>query len=63
MMEDTMCWEMDYQLLAELEKARKSEIKREQRAGVIDKLLIDANKDADKIDVQGAPLQEVMPAK
>jgi hypothetical protein len=54
---------MDYQLLAELEKARKTEIKREQRAGVIDKLLIDANKDADKIDVQGAPLQEVMPAK
>jgi len=63
MMEDTMCWEIDYQLLAELEKARETEIKREQRAGVIGKLLIDAKKDADKIEVQGAPLQEVMPAK
>jgi len=58
-----MCWEMDYQFFAEVKKAQETKIKQEQRVGVIDNLLIDANKQAEKTDVQGMPLQEVVPAK
>ena len=58
-----MCWEMNYEHFAELKKAQETKIKEEQRAGVIENLLINANKQAEKTDDQGAPLQEVMPAK
>jgi hypothetical protein len=34
-----MCWEMDYKLFAEQKKAQEIQVKQEQRAGVIDKLL------------------------
>jgi hypothetical protein len=43
-MEDPMCWEIDYKLFAELEKARETKVKQEQRAVVIDNLLNEANK-------------------
>ena len=39
-----MCWEMDYRFFAEQKKAQETRIKKEQRAGVIDKLLSEANK-------------------
>jgi hypothetical protein len=43
-MENSMCWEMDYRFFAEQKKAQETRIKEEQRAGVIDKLLSEANK-------------------
>jgi hypothetical protein len=38
-MEDSMCWEIDYNFFAEQKKAQEARIKQEQRAGVIDQLL------------------------
>jgi hypothetical protein len=58
-----MCWEIDYKLFAELEKARETKVKQEQRAGVIDNLLNEANKQSDKTSVEGTTVKEVAPAK
>ena len=58
-----MCWEMDYKLFAEQKKAQETRVKQEQRAGVIDKLLNDANKQGEKTKVEGTPVKEVAPAK
>ena len=38
-----MCWEIDRQFFAEQRKAQETRIKQQQRAGIIDKLLNDAN--------------------
>jgi hypothetical protein len=57
-MEDSMCWEMDYQFYVEQQKAKEARIKREQRAGVIDNLLNDAQKQTEEI-----PIKEIVPAK
>jgi hypothetical protein len=62
-MEDTMCWEIDYRFLAEQMKAKEARIKEEQRAGVIDQLLNEANKQGEKTSVEGTPVEEVAPAK
>jgi hypothetical protein len=62
-MEDTMCWEMDYKFLAEQKKAQEARIKQEQRAGVIDQLLSDANKHGQKANVEVTSVPEVTPAK
>ena len=43
-----MCWEMDYRFFAEQKKAQETRIKEEQRAGVIDKLLSEANKQSER---------------
>ena len=58
-----MCWEMDYEFFAEQKKAQEARIKQEQRAGVIDQLLNDANKQDQKTNVQGAQVTEVAPAE
>ena len=58
-----MCWEIDYKLFAELEKAREIKVKQEQRAGVIDNLLSEANKQSDKTNVEGTTVKEVAPVK
>ena len=58
-----MCWEIDYKLFAELEKARESRVKQEQRAVVIDNLLNEANKQSDKTNVDGTTVEEVAPVK
>ena len=58
-----MCWEIDYKFFAELEKARETRTKQEQRAGVIDSLLNEANKQNDKANVEGTTVKEVAPAK
>ena len=58
-----MCWEMDYKFLVEQRKAQEARIKQEQRAGVIDQLLNDANKQDQKTNVQGAQVTEVAPAE
>jgi hypothetical protein len=62
-MEDPMCWEIDYKLFAELEKARETKVKQEQRAVVIDNLLNEANRQGDKTNVDGTTVKEVAPAK
>jgi hypothetical protein len=59
-----MCWEIDYKLFAELEKARETKVKQEQqRAGVIDHLLNEANKQSDTPNVEGTTVKEVAPVK
>ena len=60
-MEDSMCWEMDYRFFAEQKKAQENRIKEEQRAGVIDKLLSEANKQSESTDA--TPVKQVAPAK
>jgi len=60
-----MCWEMDYHWFAEQQKAqeRQKELeKRAQRADAIDKLLSEANKEADTAD-ETPPVKETVPAK
>jgi hypothetical protein len=60
-MEDFMCWEMDYLFFAEQEKAKKAEIAKEHRDGVIKNLLDKANKQTESPE---APrVNEVVPAK
>jgi len=58
-----MCYEIDYKFLAEQKKAQETRIKQEQRAGVIDQLLSAANKQGEKIEVEGTPVKEVTPTK
>jgi hypothetical protein len=58
-----MCWEMDYKLFAEQKKAQETRIQQEQRASLIDSLLNEANKQAEKTDVQETVVKEVAPAK
>ena len=59
-----MCWEIDYKFFAELEKARETRTKQEQRAVVIDNLLNEViNKQSDKTNVEGTTVKEVVPAK
>jgi len=58
-----MCWEMDYKFLVEHKKAQEARIKQGQRAGVIDQLLNDANKQDEKTNVEGTPVTEVAPAE
>jgi hypothetical protein len=62
-MEDSMCWEIDHQFFAEQKKAQETRVKQEQRAGLIDKLLNDANKQGEKTNVEGTPVKEIAPAK
>jgi hypothetical protein len=62
-MEDLMCWEMDYKLFAELNKAQEDRIKQEQRGEVITKLLNEANKQSEKSDLEETPAKEVAPSK
>ena len=60
-MKKLMCWEMDYRFFAEQKKAQETRIKEEQRAGVIDKLLSEANKQSESTDA--TPVKEVARAK
>jgi hypothetical protein len=57
-----MCWEMDYKFLTEQKKAQEARIKQVQRAGVIDQLPNDANKQDHKTNVESTPVTEVAPA-
>jgi hypothetical protein len=53
---------MDYHWLAEQKKAEETKAKQEQRSEVIEKLLNEANKPADKPE-EAAPVKETIPAK
>jgi hypothetical protein len=61
-MEDAMCWEIDYKFFAEQEKAQETRIKQERRAGLIDGLLNQANKQSEKT-AEETPVKEAAPAK
>jgi hypothetical protein len=58
-----MCWEIDYKLFAEQKKAQAIWIEKERRAGVIDQLLNEANKQGERSNVEGTPVKETAPAK
>ena len=58
-----MCWEMDYPYFEEQKKAQETKIKQEQRAGVINQLLNEANKPAEGSPAEATPAKEVAPAK
>ena len=62
-MEDSMCWQIDYRFFADQKKAQEARIKREQRAGVIDQLLNEANKQGEEANGEGMLAKEVAPAK
>jgi hypothetical protein len=61
-MENPMCWEMDYLFFVEQEKAKKAEIAKEQRSGVINNLLDNANKQTET-RVEASRANEAVPAK
>lgn len=58
-----MCWEVDYKFFAEQKKAQENRVKQEQRAGVIDQLLNNANKQDEDTKVEVAQVTEVTPAE
>lgn len=58
-----MCWEMHYLWFAEQQKAQETRLKEERRAGVIGKLLDDAQKQAEPSNVERTPVKEAVPAK
>ena len=58
-----MCWEIDYRFFADQKKAQEAQIKQEQRAGVINELLNEANKQGEKTEAEGTPVKEVSPAE
>ena len=58
-----MCWEIDYNFWVEQKKAKRTRVEHEQRAGVIDQLLTDANRPVEETHVEATPVKEVAPAK
>jgi hypothetical protein len=62
LIEDAMCWEMDYKFLAKQRKAQETRIKQERRAGLIDELLNQANTRTEKT-AEETPVKEAAPAK
>ena len=57
-----MCWEIDYRFFADQKKAQETRIEQERRAGLIDRLLNDANRQGEKT-VEKTPIKEAAPAK
>jgi len=51
------------QILGRTQESQETRIKQEQRVGIIDQLLNEANKQGEKTNVEGTPVQEVAPAK
>jgi hypothetical protein len=43
-----MCWEIDYKFFAEQKRAQETRMKQERRAGLIDQLLDEANRQGEK---------------
>jgi hypothetical protein len=62
LMEDSMCWEIDHKFFADQKKAQETRIEQERRAGLIDRLLNDANRQGEKT-VEKTPIKEAAPAK
>jgi hypothetical protein len=62
-MEDAMCYERDYKVFEDRKKAEDTRVMQERRAGLIDRLLNDANKPGEKTKAEGTPVKDVAPAK
>ena len=58
-----MCYEIDYQIFAAQRKAQEARIKQERRAGVIEQLINDANKQGEATKTEGTPVNEIVSAK
>lgn len=59
-----MCWEIDYKLFAEQQKAQDARIEQERRRdGVVAKLLDDANKQNEKANALETTVKEAALAK
>jgi hypothetical protein len=62
-MEDAMCYAKDYKVFDDQKKAEDTRVVQERRAGLIDRLLNDANKHGEKTKTEGLPVKEAAPAK
>jgi hypothetical protein len=58
-----MCYEIDYEFLAEQKKAQEARIKQQRRADLIDQLLNNADQQGKDAKVEGTPSKEIAPAK
>ena len=61
-----MCWEIDYKFLAEQKKAQETRLKQEHRAGLVDQLLDEANRQGEKtaeVTAEETPVKEAASAK
>jgi hypothetical protein len=61
--EDAMCYERDYKIFEDQKKAEDTRVVQERRAGLIDRLLNDANKHGEKTKAEETPVKEAAPAK
>ena len=57
-----MCYSRDYKLLADQQKRDDARLRRERQAGVLDTMLTDANKEAEKAR-EATQIKDVAPAK
>jgi hypothetical protein len=62
-MEDAMCYAKDYKVFDDQKKAEDTRVVQERRAGLIDRLLNDANKHGEKTKTEGLPVKEAARAK
>jgi len=63
-MEEAMCYSKDYKIFDEQQKKKEADtqLRRERQTGVIDTMLDDANKQAEKAK-EATPVKDVAPAK
>jgi hypothetical protein len=61
-MEDAMCYSRDYKILADQERKADAQLRRERQAGVLDTMLTDANKEAERAK-EATQIKDVAPAK
>lgn len=60
-----MCHARDFRMFEDRkqEKVEDAQLMQDRRAGVIDSLLSDANKQGEKTKPEGTPVKEIAPAK
>jgi hypothetical protein len=61
-MEDAMCYGRNYRIFDRRQKAEDTQVRQEREARVIDQMLDDAKKHAEKAR-EAAPVKEMAPAK
>src|SRR6266851_9389017 len=61
-MEDAMCYVREYKIFEDRKKAEDTRVMQERRAGLIDRLLNDANKPGEKTKAEETPVKDVAPA-
>jgi hypothetical protein len=60
--EDAMCYSSDYYRMIEAKKAEEARMEQQRRAGQIDKMLEEANKQVEQ-PKEARPVKDVAPAK